>query len=105
MTGECAMAERVTLLVRAGRAVAASAFAAFMLVGCAEVQNAVGDMSRALQPKEEAPPPPPPPSYCYRTLGKVNCYSQPLPGNEANRLIGYQGPPPRSSSGTGPLSP
>lgn len=79
------------------------------LGGCADVgqavQNAKSDFSAAFQPKEEAPPPPPPTSYCYRTLGKVNCYSQPLPGSEANRLVGYQGPPPRSSSGTGPLSP
>ena len=80
-----------------------------LLAGCAEVgqsvQNAVNDVSAAFQPKPEAPPPPLTPSYCYRTIGKVNCYSQPLPGNEANRLVGYQGPPPRSSSGTGPLSP
>lgn len=80
-----------------------------LLGACAEfgqsVQKAADDVSAAFQPKPEAPPPPPPPSYCYRTLGKVNCYSQPLPGNEANRLIGYQGPPPRSTSGTGPLSP
>lgn len=82
---------------------------AVLLAGCAEVaqsvQSAVNDASAAFQPKPEDPPPPPPTSYCYRTIGKVNCYSQPLPGSEANRLIGYQGPPPRSSSGTGPLSP
>jgi|GEM_PF-472921 len=80
-----------------------------LLAGCAEVgqsvQNAVNDVSTAFQPKPEAPLAPPPTSYCYRTIGKVNCYTQPLPGSEANRLIGYQGPPPRSSSGTGPLSP
>lgn len=80
-----------------------------LLCGCAEVgqsvQGAVNDVSAAFQPKPETPPAPPAPSYCYRTIGKVNCYSQPLPGTEANRLVGYQGPPPRSSSGTGPLSP
>lgn len=79
------------------------------LAACAEVgqsvQKAVNDVSAAFQPPEEESAPPPPTSYCYRTIGKVNCYSQPLPGNEANRLVGYQGPPPRSSSGTGPLSP
>lgn len=79
-----------------------------LLSGCAEVgqsvQNAVNDVSAAFQPKEQAPAVPPPTSYCYRTLVKVNCYAQPLPGSEANRLIGYQGPAPRSSSGTGPLS-
>ncbi len=88
---------------------AAFALVGLLATGCAEVgqsvQNAVNDVSAAFQPKPEAPSAPPPPSYCYRTIGKVNCYSQPLPGNEANRLIGYQGPPPRSVSGTGPLSP
>ena len=43
--------------------------------------------------------------YCYRTIGKVNCYSQPLPGQEANRLIGYDGKSPRSTAATGPLRP
>lgn len=79
------------------------------LAGCAEVgqsvQNAVNDVSTAFQPKPAEPAPQAPPTYCYRTIGKVNCYSQPLPASEANRLIGYQGPPPRSSSGSGPLSP
>jgi hypothetical protein len=45
------------------------------------------------------------PRYCYRTIGKVNCYAEPLEGQEANRLIGYDGPAPRSTSGTGPLRP
>ena len=80
-----------------------------LLSGCAEVgqsvQNAVHDVSAAFEPKEQPAAVPPPTSYCYRTLGKVSCYAQPLPSTEANRLIGYQGPPPRSSSGTGPLSP
>ena len=43
--------------------------------------------------------------YCYRTIGKVNCYSQPLPGQEANRLIGYDGKSPRSTAATGTLLP
>ena len=43
--------------------------------------------------------------YCYRTIGKVSCYSQPLPGQEANRLIGYDGKSPRSTAATGPLRP
>ena len=47
----------------------------------------------------------PQPVYCYRTIGKVNCYSQPLPGQEANRLIGYDGKSPRSTAATGPLRP
>lgn len=45
------------------------------------------------------------PRYCYRTIGKVNCYAEPLEGQEANRLVGYDGPAPRSTSGTGPLRP
>ena len=45
------------------------------------------------------------PRYCYRTIGKVNCYSEPLKGQEANRLVGYDGKAPRSTSGTGPLRP
>ena len=43
--------------------------------------------------------------YCYKTIGKVNCYSQPLQGQEANRLIGYDGKSPRSTAATGPLRP
>ena len=43
--------------------------------------------------------------YCYRTIGKVNCYAQPLPGQEANRLIGHEGTSPRSTAATGPLRP
>jgi len=27
------------------------------------------------------------PRYCYRTIGKVNSYTQPLGGEEENRLI------------------
>jgi len=43
--------------------------------------------------------------YCYRTIGEVNCYAQPLPGQEANRLVGYEGASPRSTAATGPLRP
>ncbi len=91
------------------RAAGLVVLAAAALVGCAEVgqtvQTAVDNVSTAFQPREQPAAEPPPTSYCYRTIGKVNCYSQPLPGSEANRLVGYQGPPPRSTSGTGPLSP
>ena len=31
--------------------------------------------------------PPPPPVFCYRTLAEVDCYAEPLPG-EQNRLVG-----------------
>ena len=43
--------------------------------------------------------------YCYRTIGTVNCYTEPLKGQEANRLIGYDGPLPRTTSGSGALRP
>ena len=49
--------------------------------------------------------PSPEPRYCYKTIGKINCYTQPLDGAAANRLVGYQGPSPRASAGTGPLLP
>ena len=75
------------------------------VAGCtAKVQDTVdrlfGDRSAklALSSPED-------PRYCYRTLGKVNCYSTPLPGREANRLVGFDGPAPRSTAGTGPLRP
>jgi hypothetical protein len=32
------------------------------------------------------------PRYCYRTLGKVTCYTTPLPGSENNRIVGFEGP-------------
>ena len=43
--------------------------------------------------------------YCYRTIGKVNCYTEPLKGQEANRLIGYDGTSPRTTSGSGAQRP
>ena len=43
--------------------------------------------------------------YCYRTIGTVNCYTEPLKGQEANRLIGYDGTSPRTTSGSGALRP
>ncbi|HEY9567094.1 MAG TPA: hypothetical protein VIR38_03315, partial [Thalassobaculum sp.] len=56
------------------------------LGACAEIgetmRQAADNVSAAFEPRDE--PPPPPTSYCYRTLGKVNCYSQPLPAEEAN---------------------
>lgn len=60
--------------------------------------SSMGQSEAATVPQSE-------PRYCYRTLGAVNCYAQPLPGKEANRLLGYDGPAPRSSAGTGPLTP
>ena len=80
-----------------------------LLAGCADVgasvQSAVNGVTTAFNPPREEPQPDVEPRYCYRTLGKVNCYPQPLPASEANLLVGYQGPAPRASSGTGPLSP
>lgn len=80
-----------------------------LLAGCAgvgaSVQSAVDGVTTAFNPPRQEPRVDVEPRYCYRTLGKVNCYPQPLPASEANRLVGYQGPAPRASSGTGPLSP
>ncbi len=80
-----------------------------LLAGCAgvgaSVRSAVDGVKTAFDPPKEEPAPDVEPRYCYRTLGKVNCYPQPLPASEANRLVGYQGPAPRATSGTGPLSP
>ncbi len=45
------------------------------------------------------------PRYCYGTIGKVNCYTQPLGGEGENRLIGYEGAAPRPTSSIGPLRP
>ena len=91
-------------------------FRAFLIVACvglltgcagvgASVRSAVDGVTTAFDPPKEEPAPAVEPRYCYRTLGKVNCYPQPLPASEANRLVGYQGPAPRATSGTGPLSP
>jgi hypothetical protein len=73
------------------------------LVGCAEDIRAKIDevFGKKEEPKVVAVEP----RYCYRTIGKVNCYAEPLEGQEANRLIGYDGPAPRSTSGTGRLRP
>ncbi|NQW12173.1 MAG: hypothetical protein HQ481_20095 [Alphaproteobacteria bacterium] len=68
------------------------------------VQSAVDGVKTAFEPAKERAPAPQTPRYCYRTLGKVNCYTQPLPASEANRLVGYEGPAPRATSGTGPLN-
>ena len=45
------------------------------------------------------------PLYCYRTIGTVNCYTEPLKEQEANRLIGYGGTSPRTTAGSGALRP
>ena len=57
------------------------------LMGCAETIRANIDKLFMEDTKQSRAVPQP--VYCYRTIGKVNCYSQPLPGQEANRLIGY----------------
>jgi hypothetical protein len=81
-----------------------------VLGGCAGMEGIrkdAGNLTRDLFGSKEDPPPPPriDPRYCYRTLGRVDCYAEPLPGHEANRLVGYDGPPPRTTAGTGPLKP
>ncbi|MDP7381624.1 MAG: hypothetical protein QGF33_09675 [Alphaproteobacteria bacterium] len=39
------------------------------------------------------------PAYCYRTLGRIECYAAPLPASEYGRLVAYRGPPPRAGGG------
>ena len=73
------------------------------LMGCAETIRANIDKLFMEDMKQIRAVPQP--VYCYRTIGKVNCYSQPLPGQEANRLVGYDGKSPRSTAATGPLRP
>ena len=73
------------------------------LMGCAETIRA--NIDKLLMDDTKQIRAVPQPVYCYRTIGKVNCYSQPLPGQEANRLIGYDGKSPRSTAATGPLRP
>lgn len=90
---------------------AVSMISMFTLGACAQVGGVVGGGARAVQSAlglddtEEGPVRQSPPKYCYRTLGAVDCYAQPLAARESNRLLGYEGPPPRSTSGTGPLIP
>lgn len=97
-------------LVRACGPLGLSLGVMFGLGACAQVGGAVGTGLQTVQSAfgledTEEPVRQKPPKYCYRTLGDVTCYAQPLPAREANRLVGYEGPPPRSSSGTGPLIP
>lgn len=73
--------------------------ASLLVTACAEFPMQLG------QNAQTEPQRPVEPRYCYKTLGKVNCYAQPLDGKEANRLVGYEGPAPRPNAGTGPLSP
>ena len=73
------------------------------LMGCAEtIRKNIDNLFMEGKKQSRATPQS---VYCYRTIGKVNCYSQPLPGQEANRLIGYDGKSPRSTAATGPLRP
>jgi hypothetical protein len=100
----------IRTLVRACGPIGLSLGVMFSLGACAEVGGVVGTGLQTVQSAfgledTEEPVRQKPPKYCYRTLGDVTCYAQPLPAREANRLVGYEGPPPRSSSGTGPLIP
>ena len=74
--------------------------AATLLAGCADMPTIAEVFGR-----KPAPPPAETPLYCYQTLAKVDCHAQPLPARGADRLVGYYGPPPRATSGTGPLRP
>ena len=45
------------------------------------------------------------PVYCYHTLARAECYSQPLPPKEAGRLVSFYGPPPQALTSSGPTRP
>ncbi|MFN3461300.1 MAG: hypothetical protein ACK4ZN_09860 [Oceanibaculum sp.] len=72
-----------------------------LLGGCALTD----EIAASLSGKPETVAQPDPPVYCYQTLGKAECYPTPLPPNEAGRLIGYYGSPPRALTGSGPARP
>ena len=64
--------------------------------GCAPLQDRLhpGESATLAQPwmsadVREAPPP----LYCYRTLGREDCYRTPHAG-EQGRMTGHYGPPP-----------
>lgn len=104
--------KRVCGIARAkGLAPLGVSLAAVLTLGaCSQVGGAVGGGIEAVQSalgvqEDEPVRPHPPQRYCYRTLGSVDCFAQPLEAREANRLVGFEGPPPRSTSGTGPLIP
>ena len=87
-------------LVRACGPIGLSLGVMFSLGACAEVGGVVGTGLQTVQSAfgledTEEPVRQKPPKYCYRTLGDVTCYAQPLPAREANHLVGYEGPPPR----------
>ena len=35
----------------------------------------------------------PKPLYCYRTIGQVECYNEPIPGQEGRLVSAYEGGP------------
>lgn len=72
-----------------------------LLGGCALTD----EIAAGLSPKKEVVAAPETPVYCYQTLGQVECYPAPLPPNEAGRLVGYYGTPPRALTGAGPARP
>lgn len=79
------------------------------LLGCAEIkrQSAIGakKLVKILEDDGAVSKPNKAPRYCYQNIGRVDCYGQPLPASEAGRLVGYHGPPPRTTAGSGPYSP
>ncbi|MFN3076977.1 MAG: hypothetical protein ABT940_08895 [Alphaproteobacteria bacterium] len=46
-------------------------------------------------PKRDWRPSPPQPVYCYRSLGHVSCYAQPLTVGNDTPVLGSTTPPPR----------
>ena len=70
--------------------------AAAMAVGCTTVQDSIHPGETAMLEANWLKPetvPRPPALYCYRTLGREDCYRTPMP-EERRRLIEHYGPPP-----------
>ena len=71
--------------------------AAALLAGCTMIQDKIhpGEIATIeanwLKPEVE---PRPGALYCYRTLGRQDCYRTPVP-DESRRLVEHYGPPPQ----------
>ncbi len=70
------------------RGLVLAAAAVSMLAGCAELEERTRPAPRTVT--EAAPAPVA--SYCYQTLGRVDCYRAPRPGDS---LVGVDIQPPR----------
>ncbi|MCR9256394.1 MAG: hypothetical protein NXI16_09895 [Alphaproteobacteria bacterium] len=82
---------------------------AVLLGGCSTAQQGVdylldlGDFGRSAGEEQKVVQQRP--LYCYRTLGREECYAQPLPDREIGRLVEFYGPPPSSLTNGGAARP